>query len=109
MSSTRVFRSIALMAGATALAWAAILSGAQSSQAQMSVPLAPGDPAPTDTADPAPSDTAAPAPSDTANPSYAPANPVDCTDPNNAVNCQTPPIDSPLVVGTADPGSPFRD
>ena len=42
-------------------------------------------------------------------PSYAPANPVDCTDPNNAVNCQSPPIDSPLVVGTADPGSPYRD
>ncbi len=41
--------------------------------------------------------------------SYAPENPVDCTDPNNAVNCQTPPIDSPLVVGTAEPGSPFRD
>ena len=41
--------------------------------------------------------------------SYAPANPVDCTDPNNVVNCQTPPIDSPLVVGTAEPGSPFRD
>ena len=42
-------------------------------------------------------------------PSYAPANPVDCIDPNNAVNCQSPPIDSPLVVGTADPGSPYRD
>jgi hypothetical protein len=42
-------------------------------------------------------------------PSYAPANPVDCTDPNNAINCDSPPIDSPLVVGTAEPGSPYRD
>lgn len=43
-------------------------------------------------------------------PSYAPENPVDCTDPNNAVNCQGPPIDSPLTDnGTAAPGSPFRD
>ena len=92
MSSARVFRSIALMAGGTAVAWAAILSGAHASQAEMSAPLAPADPAPTQTA-----------------PSYAPANPVDCTDPNNVVNCQSPPVDSPLVVGTANPGSPFRD
>lgn len=42
-------------------------------------------------------------------PTYAPTHPVDCADPNNAVNCQTPPIDSPLVDGTAAPGSPFRD
>ncbi len=42
-------------------------------------------------------------------PTYAPTHPVDCADPNNAVNCQTPPIDSPLVQGTAAPGSPFRD
>lgn len=42
--------------------------------------------------------------------SYAPENPVDCTDPNNAVNCQAPPIDSPLTDnGTAAPGSPYRD
>lgn len=42
--------------------------------------------------------------------SYAPENPVDCTDPNNAVNCQGPPIDSPLTDnGTAAPGSPYRD
>ena len=99
--SARVFRSIALMAGGTALAWAAILSGAHTNQAQTSVPLAPGDPTP------APTATAAP--TDGAGPSYAPTNPVDCTDPNNVVNCQTPPIDSPLVSGTAAPGSPFRD
>lgn len=49
------------------------------------------------------------APTTSAAPSYTPANPVDCTDPNNAVNCNTPPIDSPLVVGTAEPGSPNRD
>ena len=101
MSSARVFRSIALLAGGTAIAWTAILSGANSSQAQqIPAPQAPGDPAP------APTDTA---PTNTAAPSYAPANPVDCTDPNNAINCQTPPIDSPLVSGTAAPGSPFRD
>lgn len=42
--------------------------------------------------------------------SYAPENPVDCTDPNNVVNCQAPPIDSPLTDnGTAAPGSPYRD
>ena len=44
MSSARVFRSIALMAGGTAVAWAAILSGAHASQAEMSVPSAPADP-----------------------------------------------------------------
>ena len=48
-------------------------------------------------------------PTTSAAPSVAPANPVDCTDPNNQVNCQTPPIDSPLVQGTAQPGSPYRD
>lgn len=95
MSSARAFRSIAVMAGGIALAWTAILSGAHASQAQSPAPLAPGDPSP--------------APTDTAAPSYAPADPVDCTDPNNVINCQTPPIDSPLVVGTAEPGSPFRD
>lgn len=43
-------------------------------------------------------------------PSVAPANPVDCTDPNNVINCQAPPLDSPVVNGgTAAPGSPFRD
>ena len=41
-------------------------------------------------------------------PSYAPANPVDCTDPNNAVNCPGS-VDSPMVNGTAQPGSPYRD
>lgn len=49
------------------------------------------------------------APTTSPAPSYVPANPVDCTDPNNAINCDSPPIDSPLVVGTAEPGSPFRD
>lgn len=41
--------------------------------------------------------------------SFAPTNPVDCTDPNNVINCNSAPVDSPLVVGTAPPGSPFRD
>lgn len=49
------------------------------------------------------------APTTSTAPSVAPSHPVDCNDPNNSVNCQTPPIDSPLVVGTASPGSPFRD
>lgn len=49
------------------------------------------------------------APTTSAAPSVAPTHPVDCNDPNNAINCQTPPIDSPLVSGTAVPGSPFRD
>lgn len=49
------------------------------------------------------------APTTSTAPSVAPTHPVDCNDPNNSVNCQTPPIDSPLVVGTAEPGSPFRD
>ncbi|MCB0930616.1 MAG: hypothetical protein KDB71_01785 [Mycobacterium sp.] len=59
-------------------------------------PLAPGTPGTTP-------------PTTSANASFAPTNPVDCTDPNNTINCSTPPIDSPLVVGTAPPGSPFRD
>lgn len=89
------------MAGGIAIAWAAILSGAHASQAGAPAPLAPGDTAPA-------TQTTAP-PAQGASPSYAPTNPVDCTDPNNAINCQTPPIDSPLVVGTAEPGSAFRD
>lgn len=94
MSSRRMATNITLLAGGTALAWMAILSGAQSSIAQTSVPLAPGDPAPTSTV----------------SQSFAPSNPVDCTDPNNSINCQTPPIDSPLAPGgTAAPGSPLRD
>lgn len=59
-------------------------------------PPEPGDPG-----------TAPPAP--TAGASFAPTNPVNCADPNNTINCNTPPVDSPLVVGTAAPGSPFRD
>lgn len=102
MSSFRVLGRAALMAGASAAVWMGILAGAQSSHAD--TPLAPGDP----TATPTATVTEAPSGRDPG-PSYAPANPVDCTDPNNAVNCQTAPIDSPLVSGTAEPGSPFRD
>lgn len=98
MSSYRVIGRTALLAAASAAVWAGILAGAQASHAD------PGD---TDPVPPAPS-TGAPA-AEGANPSFAPTDPVDCTDPNNAINCQTPPIDSPLVVGSAAPGSPFRD
>ena len=93
MSSHRTLRRIALTAGGSAVAVVGILAGAQTSVA------APGDPTPAPT----------PAPTGTAAPSFVPTNPVDCTDPNNAINCQSPPIDSPLVVGTAVPGSPYRD
>lgn len=44
----------------------------------------------------------------TPGPSVAPSK-VDCNDPNNSINCQGPHLDSPLVPGTAAPGSPFRD
>jgi len=103
MSSYRVIGRASLLAGASALVWLGILAGAQSSHADTPSPLTPGD---TTTA-PA-TETVAPSP-DAAGPSFAPTNPVDCTDPNNSINCQTPPVDSPLVVGTAEPGSPFRD
>lgn len=49
------------------------------------------------------------APTTSVAPSFAPTDPVDCNDPNNMINCSTPPLDSPLVSGTAEPGSPFRD
>lgn len=98
MSSYRAIGRTALLAAASVAVWAGILAGAQSSHA------APGD---NDNDPPVPS-SGAPA-AEGANPSFAPADPVDCADPNNAINCQTPPIDSPLVVGTAAPGSPFRD
>jgi hypothetical protein len=104
MSSYRAIGRAALLAGASGLVWMGILASAQASHAD--TPLAPGN---TTTATATPSaDPNAPSGRDPG-PSYAPANPVDCTDPNNSINCQTPPIDSPLVVGTAEPGSPFRD
>jgi hypothetical protein len=99
MSSIRAIGRAGLLAGASGLVWLGILASAQASHAD--TPLAPGDTAPA-------TDTVAPTPGGSG-PSYAPANPVDCTDPNNSINCQTPPIDSPLVSGTAAPGSPFRD
>ena len=93
MSSYRVIGRAALLAGASALVWMGILASAQSSHADTTAPA---------------TETVAPS-TDAAGPSFAPTNPVDCTDPNNSINCQTPPVDSPLVVGTAEPGSPFRD
>ena len=56
-----------------------------------------------------PGDPGGTSPAPTAGASYAPTNPVNCADPNNTINCNSAPIDSPLVVGTAAPGSPFRD
>ncbi len=100
MSSYRVIGRTALLAAASGAVWAGILASAQPSHA------APGD----GDHDPAPNTgEVAPPPAAGANPSFAPTSPVDCTDPDNAINCQTPPIDSPLVVGTAAPGSPMRD
>jgi len=93
MRSNRILRRMAVTVGGGAVAVMGVLAAAQTSMA------APVDPAPPPT----------PAPVATTAPSFAPTNPVDCTDPNNVINCQSPPIDSPLVVGTAEPGSPFRD
>ncbi|MFM9033511.1 MAG: hypothetical protein ACKOQ4_04365 [Mycobacterium sp.] len=95
---TAPLRRVVLLTGGVVLTWAGILAGMSADPGDASArdlvnPLAPGDPAP---------------PTDTASPSFAP-NPVDCTDPNNVINCQSPPIDSPLVQGTAPPGSPYRD
>ncbi|MCB1263773.1 MAG: hypothetical protein KDB56_04120 [Mycobacterium sp.] len=100
MVSDRAFHRFALIAGSSALACMGILAlgthGVDTPLTGVSAdaPLAPADPGGT---------------TGTASPSYAPSHPVDCTDPNNAINCQSPPLDSPLVVGTAEPGSPFRD
>ena len=93
MRSNRIVRRMAVTAGGGAVAVMGILAGAQTSMA------APSDPVPPPT----------PAPAASTASSFAPTNPVDCTDPNNVINCQSPPIDSPLVVGTAAPGSPYRD
>ena len=86
---------LALMAGGAALAGVGLLAAGPAPDSQAGL---------TGGAGPIPL-----APITSSAPSYAPSNPVDCTDPNNVVNCQTPPIDSPLVQGTAAPGSPFRD
>ncbi len=95
MRSQRAARRVAVTIGGSALVVIGIMAGAQTSLAETAtLPLAPGDPSPTTSAAP----------------SFAPTNPVDCTDPNNSINCQTPPIDSPLAPGgTAEPGSPYRD
>lgn len=103
MSSARVIGRATLLAGASALVWMGIFASAQSSNADTTLPLTPGD-----NDSPSATQTVAPT-TEGATSSYAPTSPVDCTDPNNAVNCQTPPIDSPLVSGTAEPGSPYRD
>ena len=103
MVSDRAIQRFALIAGSSALACMGLfaisaheldapVTGVRADSVE--APLAPGDPA---------------GATETASPSYAPTNPVDCTDANNAINCQSPPVDSPMVVGTAEPGSPFRD
>lgn len=84
---------LALVAGGAALAGLGLLAAAPAPDSQAGFAI----------------DTVPLAPTTSTAPTYAPSHPVDCSDPNNVVNCQTPPIDSPLVEGTAAPGSPFRD
>lgn len=92
MSSDRVIRRFAVLTGGSALAGMAVLAVASNGHlaaesGRIDAPLNP---------------------TTSVAPSYAPANPVDCTDPNNAVNCPSS-VDSPMVDGTAEPGSPWRD
>lgn len=94
-SMNAVTLRLALVAGGAVLAGAGL--------------LAAGSPAQTPAGLTADSVRAPLAPTTSVAPSFAPSNPVDCADPNNAVNCSSPPVDSPLVQGTAAPGSPFRD
>lgn len=96
MSSDRVIRRLAIVAGGSALACMAVLAaGSYGLMAAESGLSAERIDAPLN-------------PTTSVAPSYAPANPVDCTDPNNAVNCPGS-VDSPMVNGTAEPGSPYRD
>ena len=96
--SSRVIRRCALVAGGSALAGMGLLAlgpgadtatGLNAGYAQL--PLAPNGSGEL-----------------TPGPSVAPST-IDCADPNNTINCQGPNLDSPLVPGTAAPGSPFRD
>lgn len=90
MTTPRMLSRLGLIAAGAACALSAGFS------AHAEPPMVPGDPGGT-------------SPTATATASFAPSHPVDCNDPNNSINCNTPPIDSPLVVGSAAPGSPFRD
>lgn len=92
MNSTLGLHRLAVIAGGSALAAMAVLAATSNADAGR-VPLTPGGGA---------------GPTTSTAVSVAPT-PVDCNDPNNAINCQSPPIDSPLVSGTAAPGSPYRD
>lgn len=96
MNSTRAMRRLALVASGSALVGIGIAAAGG-----LGATVVTGFTAERVTAPLAPTTSVAP--------SFAPSNPVDCADPNNVVNCQSPPVDSPLVVGTAAPGSPFRD
>ena len=86
MSSRRAIGRAALMAAASAGVWVGILANAQTGHA------APGD---KDNDPTATTSAVAPPHAVVSTPSYAPTNPVVCTDPNNAVNCQTPPTAPP--------------
>ena len=92
MSSVHLIRRFAVLTGGSALACMAALAAASNSQlaaesGSIDAPLNP---------------------TTSVAPSYGPENPVDCTDTNNAVNCPGS-VDSPMVDGTAEPGSPLRD
>jgi hypothetical protein len=96
MSSDRVIRRLAFVAGGSALACMAVLAaGSHGLLAAETGLTAERIDAPLN-------------PTTSVAPSYAPANPVDCTDPNNAITCPGS-VDSPMVNGTAEPGSPYRD
>lgn len=96
MSSDRVIRRVAFITGGSALVCMAILTaGSPGLLAAETGLTAERIDAPLN-------------PTTSVAPSYAPANPVDCTDPNNAITCPGS-VDSPMVNGTAAPGSPYRD
>ncbi len=89
-----MFRRVALATAAAATAgmgFLAVASGADAASSDSRLPLTPSGSGEL-----------------TPGPSVAPSA-IDCNDPNNAINCQGPNLDSPLVPGSAAPGSPFRD
>lgn len=95
ISSARLTRRLALVAGSSAMAcmgFLAISGGEIASAGHMLLPMTPSGSGEL-----------------TPGPSVAPST-IDCMDPNNSINCSGGPnLDSPLVPGTAAPGSPFRD
>ncbi len=95
ISSPRLTRRLALAAASTALAamgFLVISGGETASAGHIPLPMTPSGSGEL-----------------TPGPSVAPST-IDCMDPNNSINCSGGPnLDSPLVPGTAAPGSPFRD